>query len=111
MDKIKTLKKHETYLEKLSSLDLNKIHGVSRERPLIHLTDEKKMGQAILECLKNNDPEGVMEMIAIYLNALNKAKLREKGNLPKSTLYHSLKNKNPTIKTLAKLVYSYTHVV
>ena len=67
------------------------------------------VGLAILECLQNNDPEGVMEIIGIYLNALNKAKLLETTDLPKSTLYHSLKNKNPTLKTLAKVVSSYAH--
>ena len=56
----------------------------------------------ILECLQNNDPDGVMEIIAIYLEALNKAKLRQEANLPRSTLYSTLKHRNPTIKTLAK---------
>jgi hypothetical protein len=40
--------------------------------PLKKLTDETFIGKAILECLVNNDPEGVMEMIEIYLNALEK---------------------------------------
>jgi len=64
---------------------------------------------AILECLRNNDPEGVMEVIGIYLNALNKAKLIEEGEIAKSTFYHSLRSKNPTLKTLAKMVSSYSH--
>ncbi len=66
------------------------------------------IGKAILECLKNNDPEGVMEILAIYLDTLNKTKSAEYANLPRSTLYHSLKSRNPTIKTLAKLIHAST---
>ncbi len=80
-------------------------------KPLKYLTDQKNIGKAILECLQNNDPEGVMEVVSIYLEALNKSKLREAGEIPKSTFYHSLKHKNPTLKTLAKLVSSSTHEV
>lgn len=73
--------------------------------PTEELLDENFIGKAILECLQNNDPEGVMEVVAIYLNALNKAKSAQDVNLSRSTLYHSLKKKNPTIKTLAKLIH------
>jgi DNA-binding phage protein len=76
--------------------------------PLKELTDENFIGKAILECLVNNDPEGVMEVIGIYLNALEKTKFVQKSHIPKSTLYHSLKSKNPTIKTLAKLMHATT---
>lgn len=43
------------------------------------------------------------------LNALNKAKLKDQTNLPKSTLYSTLKHRNPTVKTLAKIMYASTH--
>lgn len=62
------------------------------------------IGKVILECLKNNDPEGVMDAISFYLETVDKVKASEQANLPRSTLYHSLKNRNPTVKTLAKLV-------
>ena len=109
MVKTKTSKKREPSSKKLSNLNLDKIKGVSREKPLKYLLSEKTVGLAILECLQNNDPKGVMEVIIIYLNALNKAKLLEKADLSKSTFYYSLKNKNPTLKTLAKVVSSYAH--
>lgn len=76
--------------------------------PIKELTDENFIGKAILECLVNNDPEGVMEVIGIYLNALEKTEFVQKSHVPKSTLYHSLKSKNPTIKTLAKLMHATT---
>lgn len=76
--------------------------------PIKEITDENFIGKAILECLRNNDPEGVMEVIEIYLKALEKSQFVQKSHVPKSTLYHSLKSKNPTIKTLAKLVHATT---
>jgi DNA-binding phage protein len=69
------------------------------------LLDENFIGKAIVECLKNNDPDGVIEVLKMYLNTLNTVESVKKANLARSTFYHSLKSKNPTIKTLAKLVY------
>lgn len=74
--------------------------------PIKEITDENFVGKAILECLRNNDPEGVMDVIEMYLEALQKTQFVQKSLVPKSTLYHSLKSKNPTIKTLAKLVHA-----
>ncbi len=104
MGKAKTSKKRRGYLEKLSRLDLNKVKGVIRHHPLKELLDPKKTALAILECLQNNDPEGVMEMVESYVYALNKTDLQEEAELPKSTLYSAFKHRNPTIKTLAKIV-------
>ena len=92
-----------------SKLDLDKIKGLSRVRPLKQLIDTQQTALAMLECLQNNDPDGAMEMISIYLEALNKAKLQKEADLPKSTMYSALKHRNPTIKTLAKIMYSSTH--
>ena len=100
--------RRKTSSQKHEKVRIDDFKGITKSKPLSYLTNEKNVGQAILECLQNNDPEGVMEVIGIYLNALNKVKIQEKGSLPKSTLYHSLKRKNPTIKTLAKIVYSFT---
>lgn len=71
-----------------------------------YLLDQEHVGEAILDCLVNNDPEGVVEVISIYLRTLNKEKFRQKAELGKSTYYYLMKNKNPTIKTLAKIVHS-----
>ena len=40
---------------------MSKLKGVSKIEPLEYLIDEENVGMAILECLQNNDPEGVME--------------------------------------------------
>lgn len=109
MDKKKTSKKHQKYLESLSTVNLDKVKGLKRTDPIVELSDPSQTAIAVFECLLNNDPEGAMEMIEMYLRALNKAKLRKQTKLSKSTLYSALKHRNPTIKTLAKIMYSSTH--
>ena len=108
MGKKKT-QKHQIYLKKLAKQDLDKVKGLERVHPLKELIDQKQIALAVLESLQNNDPKGAMKMISIYLDALNKSKLRKETDLAKSTMYSMLKHRNPTIKTLAKIMYSSTH--
>ena len=68
------------------------------------LLDEHFIAQAVWECLKNNDPQGVIEIIDTHLEGVNKVKAAQASDLSRATMYHALKGKNPTIKTLAKLV-------
>lgn len=72
--------------------------------PTQELLDEEFIAKAVWECLKNNDPEGVVEIIETHLEIVNKVKASQKNELSRSTMYHAIKGKNPTIKTLAKLV-------
>lgn len=109
MGKIKTSKRQQSFLEKSKKMNLDKIKGLTRESPLKELVDPQQTALAILECLQNNDPKGAMEMISIYLDALNKTRLRQKAKLSKSTMYSALKHRNPTIKTLAKIMHASTH--
>src|SRR5579872_2991367 len=100
MGKTKISKKRQRSSRRLRKVNLNKNKGLTRVFPLKELVDPQQTALAILECLQNNDPEGAMEMITIYLEALNKTRLIEKAKLPKSTMYSALKHRNPTIKTL-----------
>lgn len=72
--------------------------------PTQELLDEDFIAKAIWECLKNNDPEGVMEVVEAHLEIVNKLRAAENMELPRSTMYNAFKGKNPTVKTLAKLV-------
>lgn len=110
MDKTKTSKKQEPLSPKQKiELKLEDFKDLKKSDPLKELLDPNQTSMAVFECLLNNDPEGAMEMIEIYLEALNKAKLRRQTKLPKSTLYSALKHRNPTIRTLAKIMYTSTH--
>lgn len=89
----------------MSKLSLKKGMKLSKHDPFKVLLDEKLIAQAFWECLKENDPEGAMEVITAHLNAINKVHFAKKSEMPRSTIYHSLKSKNPTIKTVAKLIH------
>ena len=47
---------------------------------------EDFLGKAIAECLVSGDHEGIVEVISIYLDILNKTKLLKKANMHRSTL-------------------------
>jgi DNA-binding phage protein len=85
-------------------MKLKKNAQVIEYSPTEELLDETFIAKAVWECLKNNDPEGVVEIIETHLEIVNKAKNAQKNDLSRSTMYHALKRKNPTIKTLAKMV-------
>ena len=77
---------------------------VTPHNPIKALLNEELIRNAIWECLQKNDTDGVMEVLAAYLEALEMDARRRDAVMPRSTFYHSLKAKNPTLKTLAKLV-------
>lgn len=85
-------------------LQLKKNAKVTAYSPTQELLDETLIRNAIWECLTNNDSAGVIEVLEAYFEAVSKESLCQKHSLARSTFYHSLKSKNPTIKTLAKLV-------
>ena len=62
------------------------------------------IGAAIMECLLNNDPEGIVELLTIYLEEHNKVELLKNAQVSRSTVYQAFRHKNPTIRTLAKVV-------
>lgn len=67
------------------------------------------IGAAIMECLLNNDPEGIVELVQIYLEEHNKAEFLKEAGVSRSTAYQAFRHKNPTIKTLAKIVSTAAH--
>ncbi len=72
--------------------------------PTEELLDEDFMAKALWDCLKTNDPEAYIEIIEAHLRAKNKSALAKKNDLSRTTLHHAFKGKNPTLKTLAKMV-------
>ncbi|HLB52822.1 MAG TPA: hypothetical protein VJK48_03855 [Chlamydiales bacterium] len=87
-------------------MQLRKNTGIRKSNPREELLNETLIGQAIWECLKKGDSEGVIEVIKIYLEAVNKTQMAKETSMARSTVYHTLKSKNPTVKTLAKLVHA-----
>lgn len=89
-----------------TKMKLKKGTGLRQSNPREELLDEELIGRAIWEYLKNGDSEGVIEVIRIYLEAVNKTQIAKENDMARSTMYHTLKSKNPTVKTLAKLVHA-----
>ncbi|HKY99834.1 MAG TPA: hypothetical protein VJ112_01580 [Rhabdochlamydiaceae bacterium] len=87
-------------------MKLKKDTGIRESNPREELLDEELIGRAVWECLKEGDSEGVIEVIRTYLEAVNKTEIARESSMARSTMYHTLKSKNPTIKTLAKLVHA-----
>ena len=86
-------------------LKLKKGTGARESNPREELLDEALIGRAVWECLKEGDSEGVIEVIGAYLEAVNKTEIARESAMARSTIY-TTKSKNPTIKTLAKLVHA-----
>ncbi len=99
------------YKKRSSGSTLKKTHRLKKgvhlptHDPSKVLTNQRLVAQAFWECLRDNDPEGAAEIIAIHVSALNKSQLAKEEGIPRSTIYHSLRNKNPTLKTIAKLIH------
>jgi DNA-binding phage protein len=105
----KTSTKREKMTPNKKLPTLTNFEELIEDKPREFILNPQNIGNAIMECLMENDPEGVIEVISIYLRALNKEKFRQKAEIGKSTYYYLMKSKNPTIKTLAKIVHSMTH--
>ncbi len=79
--------------------------GITKANPTRELLNDDLISRALWECLKDGDAEGFLEIISTYLSASKKARLAKKASLARSTV-HTLKEGNPTIKTVAKLVHA-----
>src|ERR1700749_913017 len=101
MGKVTTSVKHKKYSGSTLKMKLKRNVHVIEYSPTQELLDEEFIARAVWECLKNNDAEGVIEIIETHLEMINKAKISQEKDISRSTLYHALKSKNPTVKTLA----------
>ncbi len=87
-------------------LRLKRGTGVRESNPTKELADEELISRAVWECLREGDSEGVVEVIMAYIRAVNKLETAKEDSTSTSTMLHNFKSKNPTIKTLAKLVHA-----
>jgi DNA-binding phage protein len=68
-------------------------------------SDHAKVGEALLQCLIDNDTETYIEILESYLR-MNKLQVAKKAKMPRSTIQLAFsKSGNPTLKTLAKIVH------
>ncbi len=105
MGKTKTSEKQKKSSRNTPTLRLKKNAKVKEYSPTIKLADEEFIACAIWACLKENDPEGVIEIIEAHLEALNKLQFCRETEIPRSTLYYLSKRRNPTLRTLARTIH------
>lgn len=104
MVKAKIYTRQKKSIKSTPKTRLRKDTGLIEYSPTQELLNEKLIAEAVWDCLKNNDPEGVVEVIEAHLDAINKVKATRKQHLPRSSLYNAFRRKNPTVRTLAKMV-------
>ena len=104
MVKIKTSLVQKKSIKNTPKLRTKKAVTPKPYNPVQELLNETLIRDAIWECLQNDDSEGVIKVLKAHLEAVGKEALCRDASLARSTFYHSLKAKNPTLKTLAKLV-------
>jgi hypothetical protein len=61
-------------MKKIQKRILKKGAAVVRWSPEDVLLNEEVIGKAILECLLNNDPDGIVEVITAHLDAATRTK-------------------------------------
>lgn len=104
MAKRKILRRQKKFIKNGS---MTKFKKTPREyNPSNDLLDEDLIAKAIWECLRENDPDGVIEILEAHLSAKNKSQLAKEHDLSRTTMYHAFRSKNPTLHTLAKLVHA-----
>ena len=108
MGRLKTSKRLRTSSKgfgpkKPKIIRLKKDPSISRHDPSIALTDETLTAQAFWQCLKDNEPEEAIDVIATYLEQINRVKRPQEKQILGSTLFRG--RKNLTIKTLAKILH------
>jgi DNA-binding phage protein len=106
MARAKTSQKQRKSAKTTRKWDRAKLSACREWSPTNEILEPDNLAKAVAECLLNNDPDGIVEIIQIYLETVNVVKFAKTAHISKSTLYHSLKEKNPTIKTLAKLIHA-----
>ncbi|OGB84093.1 hypothetical protein A3F66_00945 [candidate division TM6 bacterium RIFCSPHIGHO2_12_FULL_32_22] len=107
MTRKKILKKREKLLVDIpiTSISAPKIKKLKTIEPRKFFQDSTKVGEALLQCLVDNDTDSFIDILDEYLR-INRSKLAKKSGIGRSTIQEILSKKgNPTLKTIAKIVH------
>ena len=77
--------------------------------PIKNLLDPKRLGAAVMQCLMENDTNGALEIMESYLYAVDRTQFLKDAKIPRSTAYNVFKRRNPTLKTIAKMMHASSH--
>ncbi len=106
MGKTKTSKKQKgSLVGEIPVVKLKKGVKVSAWHPTHEILDEKKLAQALFQCLKDGDSDAFKEILFAHLDAKVKTKLAKERGVSARTMYAALSESgNPSLDTIAKLV-------
>lgn len=85
---------------------LRKDANLKEYDPVKNLLDPKRLGAAVMQCLMENDTDGALEIIESYLYAVDRTQFLKDAKISRSTAYNVFKRRNPTIKTIAKIMHA-----
>ncbi len=107
MAKKATSKKRKLSLADIEDYDFNEaaLATLKAVKPDEFFKNHSKVGEALLECLIDNDTEAFIEILDGYLD-VNRSRVARDANIGRSTVQEVLSNKgNLTLKTIAKIVH------
>lgn len=105
MTKREISKKQQFCLGSMPILKNKKSTRSSEHRPQTFFRSHKKVAEALLQSLEDNDAGAFLEILDAYLQ-VNRTKVAEETLLSRTTVQKALsKTGNPTIRTIAKIVH------
>ena len=104
MTKKKTSPKQKFSSEDIPKLTLKNQENLAEFLPEKAFKVTKNVGEALLQCLLENDTESFIEILDSYLR-VNRSYISKTG-IARSTVQQALSKKgNPTLRTIAKIVH------
>lgn len=92
-------------LESMPILKNKKGVRTAKHHPEAFFRSHKKVAEALLQSLEDNDAGAFLEILDAYLR-INRTKIAQKTLLSRTTVQKALsKTGNPTIRTIAKIVH------
>ncbi len=92
-------------LEDIPIVKSKKDSALLKHNPRDFFKSHEKVGEALLQCLEENDAGAFLEILDSYLR-VNRTKIAKETELSRTTVQNALSRKgNPTIRTIAKIVH------
>jgi DNA-binding phage protein len=105
MGSLDILKKQPFCLENMPILKNKKGDQPISHRPQAFFKSHKKVAEALLQSLEDNDAGAFLEILDAYLQ-VNRTQVAHETLLSRTTVQKALsKTGNPTIRTIAKIVH------
>ena len=105
MTRKKISKKQKFCLEDIPILKSKKGVPSVQHKPSVFFKSHKKVAEALLTSLEENDASAFLEILDVYLR-VNRTKIARDSKLSRTTIQNALSGRgNPTIRTIAKIVH------